>query len=180
MCPEEITERLWWLMDHDLIAHDELSLRASANRTLPTFALCLRLQSDPVFRSWTSQLHEIEPAFRTGRAEELTKGAPRGLGRRLFSHLLLVAAESGKATRIMSLSSIAAFPDATLSPLDPKRAPKMGPHHDRCESLARAADRLVRRVTEYPLGIEPAENSEAKRRSERRLIESVAAKLKLP
>lgn len=174
MCPEEIADRLWWLIDLGLIGPSELSLRASATRTLPLFALCLRLQSDPTFRAWVSDLHDLEPTFRVGMASEMAKGAPRGVGRELVTHLLLVGALTGKASRIMSQCTFAAFPDGELNAHDPKRRPKNGRDHAKCLSLAQSADRLARRIAAYPRGLEPAENTEAKKKAERRLVESAA------
>lgn len=176
MCPEEIADALWWLIDLDLIDPDELSLRASATRTLPIFALCLRLQSDPMFGRWVSELHELEPTFREARASELVKGAPRKTGRELLTHLLLVAAKTGRASRVMTLCSFAAPPNAPLNPHDPKRRPKNGRDHAKCLSLAQAADRVVRRLVAYPLGIEAECNSEAQRKAENRLIKAAAAR----
>lgn len=62
-----------------------------------------------------------------------------------------------------------------VNPHEPQRRPKAKGEgtHNKCEGLAESSDRIVRRLTAHPSGIEPV--SDAARRAEQRLIQEAAA-----
>jgi len=139
-------------------------LRASWVASLPNMALRYRLAADPTIEQWIHELHDLAPTFRPGRAAELARGAPRGTGRKAIVSMLLEAAENGRPSAIWKGARFTARDQVDHE----RRKPKRGSVHHKELSLARAADRIVRRLTAFPAGIEST--SDADRRAETRLL----------
>ena len=147
------------------------ALRAAYISAVPSLAFCSRLESDPVVREWVTELHGLTPVFRADRAEELAKGALRGIGRLVVYELLLRGAARGSTRPILSAASFGAYFAARPGVDEPRRY-RMGRRRE-------TADRAVRRITSYPAGIEPEANTKAAQRAEQRLLQEVAARIKL-
>lgn len=144
-------------------------LSAAYINKLPALALCLRLQLDPTVTSWVSELRAMPEEERAKAAGDLAMGAPRGIGRRVITDLLIAGAEGS----IVGQAAYAAIIGGAAQSADPKRAPKAGEHHHKIQGLVDAADRIVRRLVAFPAPIEPV--SDADRRAELRLLGEVGA-----
>ena len=137
----------------------------------PALIFGRRLYAERTVLDWVEELRQLAPGFRAGRAEELVRGAPRGIGRRVVQDLLLRAAEDGPI-RLLTAGAFAAFIGAEADSCDPRRKVKTGTAHDRITALAEAADRVVRSLIAYPRILRW---TEAEKRSNQRLLQEVAA-----